>query len=137
MNLICSGYGILDICVMMANDQLQWLYDLLDIIIISKDNEIYPIIIALFQDDIMAVCNTTEVVEVGLNMQCLIKCLAAKEEVYSDLIYKVLLFGDSALGLGDLGLIGPIVPDVIKNLIGKPLFWFNHWKKKKSYFVLY
>ena len=109
-------------CVMMANDQLTWLYNLLDIIIIDKDNEIYPYIITLLNDDIVANCDTTEVVEVGLNMQCLIKCLAAKEEFYSDLVYKVLLLG---LKIGDLGIIDPIVPPVIKNLIGMQVLHLN------------
>ena len=114
------GYGIIDICVMMDNGSLPWLFNLLNVTVLQPDDPLLPIMILLLTEDAVT-NNCPEVVTDGLNMQCVVQCLADDPEKFSDLIYKVLLLGDGALGLGDLGLIGPIVPDVIKNLIGKPL----------------
>ena len=105
---------------MMDNGSLPWLFNLLNVTVLQPDDPLLPIMILLLTEDAVT-NNCPEVVTDGLNMQCVVQCLADDPEKFSDLIYKVLLLGDGALGLGDLGLIGPIVPDVIKNLIGTPL----------------
>ena len=104
---------------MMDNGSLPWLFNLLNVTVLQPDDPLLPIMILLLTEDAVT-NNCPEVVKDGLNMQCVVQCLADDPEKFSDLIYKVLLLGDGALGLGDLGLVGPIVPDVIKNLIGKP-----------------
>ena len=105
----------------MAAGGLQWLYNLLDVVVIPADDPLLNGILTLL--DVLAAtamdsddCKNSETE--GLNLKCLVNVIAAVPDTFGPLLYGVLRYGDDPLG-GVLGGVDPIVSNVIKNLIGE------------------
>ena len=95
------------------------MYNLLDIVAIPPGDDL-DLIIGILQllggQDVMnsPECQNSDVN--GLNLQCVVKVIAAQPDIFEAILYGLLRYGDEALGM-DLG-IDPIVSTVIKNFLG-------------------